>query len=51
MSQMKFQVSDVTKPLAAATRIVQKGNIVHFGPEKVSAQFHPELQYRAEEPD
>ena len=34
LSQMKFQISDVTKPLAAVTRIVEKGNIVQFGPEK-----------------
>ena len=34
LSQMKFQISDVTKPLAAVTRIVEKGNIVQFGHEK-----------------
>lgn len=29
---MGFQVSDVTKPLAAVCRICEKGNWVHFGP-------------------
>jgi hypothetical protein len=27
-----FQVTDVTKPLAAVSRIVEKGNVVQFGP-------------------
>ena len=27
-----FQVTDVTKPLAAVSRIVDKGNVVQFGP-------------------
>lgn len=29
---MRFQVSDVTKPLASVARIVEQGNIVHIGP-------------------
>jgi hypothetical protein len=29
---MKFQVSDVQKPLAAVWRIAEKGNRIHFGP-------------------
>jgi hypothetical protein len=29
---LTFQVSDVQKPLAAVRRIVEKGNIVQFGP-------------------
>ncbi len=28
-----FQVTDVTKPLAAVSRIVEKGNVVQFGPK------------------
>ena len=28
-----FQVSDVQKPLAAVWRIVEKGNVVQFGPD------------------
>jgi hypothetical protein len=31
MASMKFQVSDVTKPLASVARIVEKGNVVQFG--------------------
>ena len=30
---LKFQVTDVRKPLLAARRLVEKGNIVQFGPE------------------
>ena len=29
-----FQVSDVQKPLAAVWRIVEKGNVVQFGPKE-----------------
>ena len=29
---MKFQVTDVTKPLASVARITEKCNIVQFGP-------------------
>ena len=32
LSAMKFQVSDVTKPLAAVVKIAEKGNVVQFGP-------------------
>ena len=31
---MAFQATDVKKPLMAVKRIVEKGNIVHFGPEE-----------------
>ena len=31
---LAFQVTDVKKPLMAVKRIVEKGNIVHFGPEE-----------------
>jgi hypothetical protein len=31
MASMRFQVSDVTKPLASVARIVEKGNVVQFG--------------------
>ena len=34
MASMKFQVSDVTKPLASVARIVEKGNVVQFGAGK-----------------
>ena len=30
---MKFQASDVQKPLAAVWRIAEKGNKIHFGPD------------------
>ena len=30
---LKFQVTDVRKPLLAARRLVEKGNIVQFRPE------------------
>ena len=30
----RFQVPDVKKPLMSVRRIVEKGNIVHFGPEE-----------------
>ena len=30
---LKFQVTDVGEPLLAARRLVEKGNIVQFGPE------------------
>ena len=30
---MKFQASDVQKPLAAVWRIAERGNRIHFGPE------------------
>ena len=30
---LKFQVSDVRKPLLAARRLVEEGNFVQFGPE------------------
>ena len=29
---LTFQVADVKKPLISVKRIVQKGNVVHFGP-------------------
>ena len=31
---LTFQVADVKKPLISVKRIVQKGNVVHFGPGK-----------------
>ena len=31
---IKFQVTDVKKPLVSVARIVEKGNEVHFGPGK-----------------
>ena len=31
---MKFQASDVQKPLAAVWRIAEKGNRIHFGPNE-----------------
>ena len=31
---MTFQVTEVRKPLAAAWRLAEKGNIVQFGPEE-----------------
>ena len=31
--EMGFEVTDVKKPLLAVSRICEKGNIVHFGPE------------------
>ena len=34
LSAMKFQVSDVTKPLAAVVKIAEKGNVVQFGPRE-----------------
>ena len=33
MKTMSFEVTDVTKPLVAVRRIVEKGNEVHFGKE------------------
>ena len=30
---LKFQVTDVKKPLLAVRRLVEKGNVVMFGPE------------------
>ena len=30
---LKFQVTDVRKPLLAVRRLVEKGNLVQFGPE------------------
>ena len=30
---LQFQVTDVNKPLVSVKRIVEKGNVVHFGPE------------------
>ena len=30
---MKFQVCDVQRPLAAVWRMVEKGNVVRFGPK------------------
>ena len=30
---LKFQVTDVKKPLLAVRRLVEKGNVVSFGPE------------------
>ena len=32
MMGLEFQVSDVTRPLAALWRIAEKGNIIQFGP-------------------
>ena len=32
LMSLGFQVSDVQKPLAAVSRIAQKGNLVQFGP-------------------
>jgi hypothetical protein len=32
VASMKFQVSDVTKPLASVARITEQGNIVQMGP-------------------
>ena len=34
IASMKFQVSDVTKPLASVARIVEQGNIVQIGPRE-----------------
>ena len=34
LSAMRFQVSDVTKPLAAVVKIAEKGNVVQFGPRE-----------------
>ena len=33
LQAITFQVTDVTKPLAAVSRIVEKGNVVQFGPK------------------
>ncbi len=30
---LKFQVTDVRKPLLAVRRFAEKGNVVQFGPE------------------
>ena len=30
---LKFQVTDVRKPLLAVRRLVERGNVVQFGPE------------------
>ena len=30
---LRFQVTDVKKPLLAVRRLVEKGNVVRFGPE------------------
>ena len=30
---LKFQVTDVRKPLLAVRRLIEKGNVVQFGPE------------------
>ena len=37
---LKFQVTDVTKPLLAVRRLVEKGNVVSFGPEDNQNYIH-----------
>ena len=37
---MSFEVTDVTKPLVAVRRIVEKGNEVHFGKECYIRNVH-----------
>ncbi len=48
-----FQVTDVTRPLAAVSRIVEKGNVVHFGPRPednfIRSESGKKLQIRREQ--
>ena len=37
---LKFQVTDVKKPLLAVRRLVEKGNVVSFGPEPSQNYIH-----------
>ena len=37
---MSFEVTDVTKPLVAVRRIMEKGNEVHFGKECYIRNVH-----------
>ena len=37
---IKFQVTDVRKPLLAVLRLVEKGNVVMFGPEPQQNYIH-----------
>ena len=40
---LKFQVTDVRKPLLAVWRLVEKGNVVNFGPRpEQNFIYHPE---------
>ena len=40
---LKFQVTDVRKPLLAVRRLVEKGNVVNFGPQpEQNFIYHPE---------
>ena len=40
MKTMSFEVTDVTKPLVAVRRIMEKGNEVHFGKECYIRNVH-----------
>ena len=40
LQSINFQVTDVTKPLAAVSCIVEKGNIVQFGPRDDDNHVH-----------
>ena len=40
MVGLKFQVTDVKKPLLAVRRLVEKGNVVSFGPESDQNYIH-----------
>ena len=37
---LKFQVTDVKKPLLAVRKLVEKGNVVMFGPEPSQNYIH-----------